>query len=75
MWRSVKDSKFVIWLGLLIGCEAVIFTGRGALIQGGIDTLRTGIYTQLTVSGMKRGNDAVRKGKIQKYYNEVADEI
>lgn len=75
MWKSVVDSKFAIWLGALISLEAVYFTCRGSLLQGGIDVMRTGIYTKMTVDGMRRGNDAIKKSKVQKQYNEVADEI
>jgi hypothetical protein len=75
VWKTVVDSKFAIWLGALISAEAVIFSCRGMLIQGSIDLLRTGIYTKLSVDGIRAGKNVLRNNKTQRQYNEVSDEI
>jgi hypothetical protein len=37
--------------------------------------LRGGVYVKMTQEGLKRGVDTVKKDKIQRQYNEVADEV
>jgi hypothetical protein len=75
VWKTVVDSKFAIWFGALISAEAVFFSCRGMLIQGSIDLLRTGIYTKLSVDGIRAGKNVLRNNKTQRQYNEVSDEI
>ena len=75
VWKTVVDSKFAIWLGALISVEAVFISCRGKLIQGGIHLLRAGIYTKLSVDGIRASKNVLRNNKVQKQYSEVADEI
>jgi|TARA_B110000285_G_C14836815_1_gene473482 hypothetical protein len=72
----VKESKFVILLGILIAAETSIMFGLYRnLIKGPIFAARTMIYAKMTQDGMKRGNDSIKKSNILKQYNEVAEEI
>ena len=67
IWRSVKESKFVIFLGVLIAAETGILFGHYRnLIKGPIMAARTAIYAKMTQDGMKRGNDAIKKANILK---------
>ena len=72
----MKESKFVILLGILIAAETSIMFGLYRnLIKGPIFAARTMIYAKMTQDGMKRGNDSIKKSNILKQYNEVAEEI
>ena len=64
VWKTVVDSKFAIWLGALISFEAVYFSCRGKLIQGSIDILRTGLYTKMSVDGIRASKNVLRNNKI-----------
>lgn len=76
VWRSIRESKFVIFLGILVAADtSVIFGIYRNLIKGPIFAARTLIYAKMTQDGMKRGNDAIRKGNILKLYDEVTNEI
>ena len=75
MWKVIKESKFPIMLGVLVTVEGTIEVCAGAYNLSVISYLRTGIYIKMTQEGLKRGADVVKKQKIQRQYEEVADEL
>ena len=49
IWRSLKESKFVIWLSLLITAETgILFCTYNNLIKGPIFAARTLIYAKMS---------------------------
>lgn len=75
IWKVIKESKFPIMLGVLVTIEGTIEVCAGALQLSAISYLRTGIYIKMTQEGLKRGATVVKNDKIQKQYQEVAEEL
>lgn len=75
LWKVIKESKFPIFLGILVTIEGMIEVCAGGIQLSAISFMRTGIFMKMTQEGLKRGADMVKKDKIQRQYNEVAEEL
>ena len=64
LWKVIRESKFPIFLGVLVTVEGFLELCGGGIQLSMVSFLRTGIYIKMTQEGLKRGADVVKNEKI-----------
>mmetsp|Transcript_16500 Transcript_16500/g.28021 ORF Transcript_16500/g.28021 Transcript_16500/m.28021 type:complete len:139 (+) Transcript_16500:948-1364(+) len=75
VWKAIKESKIPIILGLLTAFEASVDLACSSTPFLLLNTLRIGVFYEMSKDGFLRGISNVREEQIEEQYNEVADEI
>lgn len=75
LWRVIQESRFSIFLGIMVTIEGAIEICAGGPQLAVMSFLRTGIFMKMTQENLKRGTNIVKNDKIQRQYDEVADEL